>query len=358
MIIYLIIGILVLLLAYLSFYDKNNLGLLFSFILIFLFLAFRYDYGNDYNVYFKLFNDINKDPLSFINGKRTVEVGWVIINRIFKPFGFFSMVFFLAIVNCFAYFRMINKFVDRKYYWFAAFIYYFNTYFLLIQLSAMRQCMAIVMFIFAIDYILTKRYFKAAILIFLAISFHYSALILVPVIFLMHLLKIRMRLIHIIIVEVIYLSLFILSDIYQPLLRSVALTLLGEKYLFYLNPANTNPSILNALVYSSLLFILLFYYNRFNSDYQLLIKIFIAGLVLLPAGFILPLSSRLALYFLPLSIIIYPKVLEILDYKLFRQLFIIGVIFIISLRLITFLTSDTYKPHYMVYSTFIQTFFK
>lgn len=357
MIIYLITGIIVLLFAYLSQFDKDNIGLHFSFIAIFTFLALRYNYGNDYTVYHNLYNNINGDFRNYINGSKGIEIGWVILNRIFKPFGFYSMVAFLALINCIVYFKFIKDFVDKKYYWFAVFIYFFNTYFLLIQLSAMRQCMAIILLISSMNYIFRKKYITSAALIVLAVSFHMSALILIMLIIIFLMIDFRIRLVHIIVIEIIYLSLFMLTDIYQPLLRSIASSLLSEKYLFYLNPANSKPGLFNALTYSTLLFIILKYYNNFSSNFQFVIKLFVVGLILLPAGYILPLSSRLALYFLPFSIIIYPKLLELFESRLLKQLFTVGVISVISIRLLTFFFSSTSSPYYMKYSTIIQSIF-
>ena len=138
---------------------------------------------------------------------------------------------------------------------------------------------------------------------------------------------------------------------------SIVLFLFKGQYSMYLNNEISKFSLINMVIYSSLIFFILWFYNKFNSDYQLFIKIFMIGVFFLPIGFILPLSSRLALYLLPLSIIIYPKLLELIKITLIKQLFIIAVIAVFSMRLITFFFSETYSPHYFNYTTIFKTLF-
>lgn len=87
----------------------------------------------------------------------------------------------LAAFNCFFYYRFIKKYVLPGYYWFAVFIYVFNTGFMLTQLSTMRQTLAIGIFLFAIDYINKKDPIRYGLCIGLASLFHGSALIILPV---------------------------------------------------------------------------------------------------------------------------------------------------------------------------------
>jgi hypothetical protein len=356
MIAYFVLGIIILFFTIITSYtEKDKYGLFFSFVLIFLFLGFRFNYGNDYTGYHLIYNKINGFVGSTLDSHDRFEIGWIILNRIFKPFGFYSMVFCLAFFNCIAYYLFIKKFVAKKYYWFATLIYYFNSYFFLIQLSAMRQCLAILLFIFSLDFLTRKKYLISGALILLAISFHYSALFLVPVIILAYAFTFKLKFIHIVIVETIYILFFVLGAIFKPLLLSISTYLFGDKYSYYLG-FGTSPGLINILIYSILLLIILYHYNSFNYNFQLFAKLFIVGLFLLPVGYILPISSRMALYFLPLSIIIYPRLLSQTESLVLRQIFIISVISVFAMRLFTFLSMNwLYYYHYRtIFSTLSQ----
>ena len=75
-------------------------GLLISFILLFLFLALRYNFGNDYIGYFDGFREVNKySNVTFKDREFHYEAGWLLLCRVFKPLGFFSMVALLAAFN-------------------------------------------------------------------------------------------------------------------------------------------------------------------------------------------------------------------------------------------------------------------
>lgn len=354
MIIYLITGAIVLLFAYLSKLRNNNYGLFSAFIIIFLFLSFRYNYGNDYKGYLDLFYDINSNFKLYIGGSYKTEIGWVFLNRIFHPFGFFSMIIFLALINCIAYYKFITKFVEKKYYWFAVLIYYFNSNFLLIQLSAMRQCLAIVLFIFSLDYIINKKYIKSFALLLLASSFHYSSFFTIPIIFISLLINLKIKLFHIAILVVLFVYLFAFGNLFKSQFMLISSLIFGDQYLQYQNLDISKPNLVNILTYSVTIIFILKYYNNFNSYYKFFVKLLIIGILIIPIGFILPLASRLALYFLPLSIIVYPKLIELIEFKLIKKLFIFGVISVILIRLITFFLSSIYGPYYSNYSTIFE----
>ena len=142
-----IFNIVFVLLAYLAQYKGQAYLLKVSFVLIFLFLALRYDYGNDYRSYLDEFVRLTSySSLDYTDETEHFEKGWLFLYFLFKPFGFFALVAVLAAFNCFIYYRLIKKYVLPNYYWLAVFIYVFNVGFMLTQLSSMRQTLAIGIF--------------------------------------------------------------------------------------------------------------------------------------------------------------------------------------------------------------------
>lgn len=358
MITFLIVGILAVFFAYYSKLKRDNWGLLASFLLIFFFLALRYNYGNDYTGYHKLFYDIHSNFSSYFTGDYKIEKGWVILNIIFFPFGFYSMIFFLATVNSLVYYKLIVRFVEKQYYWFAVLIYYFNTNIMLIQLSAMRQNVAIILFICSLDYIIRKKYVKSFLLVVLSIFFHSSSLLLIPIIIIIILLNFRVRLIHILLIEMLFISLFIFGSVFKSQFAIIVSLLFSNQYAQYDNIEFSSPSLINGFVYFSIIFIILKYYNDFTKDYKFFIKLFIVGVLIIPVGYIIPLSGRLAFSLFPLSIIIYPKFISLIKSKLLKNMFVICVISVFLVRLVTFFYSETYGPYYSNYLSIFYTFFE
>jgi len=333
---------------------KAKLGLFVSFILIFLFLALRYNYGNDYPGYLDQFNRINIHNFQSLIPYR--DLGWLTLIILFKPLGFFSMVIFLAFVNCVIYYRLIVRYVDRSYYWLALLIYFFDSNFLLIHLSAMRQSLSIAIFLISLQYILQKKYLVSAALILLSLSFHASALLLFPVIFISILTyKVRLGRINIGILLASFVLLFIFGYLFKPMLLDLVKSVFGYKYLVYLKLSGSKPPVVNIISYLGLLFVILFYYNRLDNEYKFLANLLVIGFFIIPISYVIPLSIRLAYYFLPISILMYPHLLVVIKPILTKQIFVLAIIVIIFVRLITFVKSPTYGPYYTRYKTIFST---
>jgi hypothetical protein len=79
-----IMGIFAVSFAFLAKYKNFRYGLEISFSLIFLFLALRYNFGNDYSSYLDRFIDINKySTVDYFDKFYRVEPGWIFLCRIF-----------------------------------------------------------------------------------------------------------------------------------------------------------------------------------------------------------------------------------------------------------------------------------
>ena len=141
MVVILTVNILSILCAYISKYPRYRIGLFLSFFIIALFLSLRYDFGNDYMAYLSIHERIQNSAV--LDGY--YEVGWVVLNKIFK--NFYVLIIVLSIINCATYYNLIKHYVIRNYWWFALLIYVFNTNLLLIQSSTLRQTTAILIFI-------------------------------------------------------------------------------------------------------------------------------------------------------------------------------------------------------------------
>lgn len=142
---------------------------------LFLFLALRYDFGNDYGNYLKYFENADVIRLEL-----RLELGWQVLCIVFQPVGFFAMVAALSAFNIAVYYLFIVRYVPPAHYGYAVLLYVFNPYLMLVQSSAMRQSLAISIFLLGLRYVEARRPWKYALCIALAATFHASAVVLLP----------------------------------------------------------------------------------------------------------------------------------------------------------------------------------
>ena len=158
----LILGILCLLL--LAFTNDKKKGLKWVFFFVTLFLAIRYEWGNDYIPYLLEFQEFNGYSFSVLDVKESGslnahnEWGWVILNRIagFSGLGFFGLVIILSIFENWVLYRMITKYVEPEYYWVSVFFMVFSTSFC-VNASMMRQWLCICIYLIVVDIMIEKK---------------------------------------------------------------------------------------------------------------------------------------------------------------------------------------------------------
>ena len=222
------VNILAVFFALLDSIKLSGKGLLFSFITLFIFLAIRFDYGNDYLMYQYFFDDLNSGKYGDL-GKagEHFETGYTLLNFIFKYFGFEALIMFLSIINVATIYKIIKTYVPREYYWLAVFIYVFNADFMLIHLSALRQMTAIMIMFLSLNYLFNKKYIKYIFCVLLAYLFHTSAIflvILIPITYFDWTKKTS----SLIISSILYFSFFLLSNFFGDFISSFVNLYLGR----------------------------------------------------------------------------------------------------------------------------------
>lgn len=145
------------------------------FCLLFLFTAFRYDYGNDYGSYMSIHECIsNGCGLSVVN----VEFGYYLFNMLFSNYLVF--IAFLSLFYCFCFCYFFVKYIDEEYWWFSAIVFLLLPNLFMVHLSSIRQMISICIFILSIKYLFNRSFMKYSACILFAATFHYSALVLLP----------------------------------------------------------------------------------------------------------------------------------------------------------------------------------
>lgn len=350
MVVTLILGFICIFFNLIAYFNKSDWGLKLSFFLIFLFLGLRYNYGNDYLTYIELFNrvkengDIAFDPTMYL----VYEPGWMLINWIFRPIGFFGLMLVLALFYSLTFYKLIKQYVPYQYYWIAVFFMVFNSSFLLVHSSAMRQTVAILIFLLSIKYINKKKIVPFLLCILLASTFHYTCLtVLLATPFLFY--SKRISLIYGFILFSCYLMFFVLGSYLVTYLNSI-ISLFTDKYDYYTDKGNANSGL--GFVYYSLLFLLTLIYDKYQDKNKLIFfKLAIIYFMLMPFVLIIEMSARIGFYFAPATIIAYILIFKNLNPKIYRFIFLTSVMLFTFFQFFQFFYSDTYKSYFMEYQT-------
>ena len=109
-----IINILAVIFIYISKYKNLRYCYEIAIIILIVFYGIRYNYGNDYGAYSLMFQEINSyqsfhDAFHSMN----IEKGWIILNRLFAPLGFYTLVFCLTVFQFGVPYFFFKKYVKN-----------------------------------------------------------------------------------------------------------------------------------------------------------------------------------------------------------------------------------------------------
>jgi hypothetical protein len=270
----------------------------------------------------------------------------------FSHVGFFSMMAVLAIFNCLIYYHFIKKYVPFEYYWFAVFLYVFNAGLMLTHLSAMRQSIAIALFVFAIEYIFKKDFIRYCFVIAVASLFHTSAILLLPV-YLLGIVNWKLGKLSASFALLIFVSLFIFGNSLVSIFNSILSSVISiERYSDYNKGDVIKVSSGLGVIYSCYIFILLIYFDKLQSmRNSLLIKLSILSLLFLPLSLYIPSIGRFAMYFSVFSTVTYPIMISSAKHVMFRIICNGIIIFMTVYGFFVFFNSEIYKEKFSQYQT-------
>ncbi|MCD4811369.1 EpsG family protein [bacterium] len=373
------IGFVAVAFAYIARFEKMRFCLNISFFIIFLFLALRYNYGNDYGRYLYSFDQINQKGiyaftdtvfdtfvlniiLDYNLESQTqfidvgVEPGWVALCLLFKPFGFFAMVAFLALFHCIVYYWFIKKYVPSCYYWLAVFFYIFHTNLMLQLLQSLRQSIAISIFLISIDYIYKRKFFTYAGLIFFAWLFHASAILMLPL-YMLGVFRSKTNFKMIMGIMLLFVILF-LFHVSMHRAINVFISEYATKYLVHQESSIANTG-LGIAYYVIVMFLILICDRYQNYKVSLVNKIAILTILIIPFSFAIMMVGRVGLYFLPCLMVAYPNMLIQIRRTFPKDLYFIKYVILIALISMNiffftqFFQHDLYIDEYSKYQTIL-----
>lgn len=221
--------------------------------------------GTDVVVYPKpIINTLKHLSFSIVYKTANVEIGFIIIawianllNGDLNTFLFFIQVFIFGIYLIYAY-------KNRKELSFSSLILTFLCMIFGFSLNIMRQMMAIVLTIFSYNYIQKKELKKFLITIFIAINFHITAIVFIPVYFIYNYENRRLGvLLKFGILSSLIMFLFFFSQI---LVLAMDVGILPDKYMSYLTRFNQDVIDIQIKAFLLKLFFTFIAFFILNSD--------------------------------------------------------------------------------------------
>lgn len=390
MIVVILVTLIAILLTNMESHGRLENGMFWGFVLVTFLGCIHYDYGNDYLEYLQMYKEITSIPLHFDylwDNTYRHEFGWVLLNYLFSHLGgFYVMVAVLNIIQNAIYYSFIKDNVPQTQWTLAVVIYLMSGSLYIMNFSMMRQGLAIALFVWAWSFMKDKKLIPSLLIVAAAYSVHQSALILLPFVFFPYL-KLKRGTISIIYIGLLmglYLSSGYLSDTYDALLELEELQEVdsSNKLQYYDNNNTETLSIglgffLNLIPFIIALWGLFVYPSKepaggldeqeadeqsddelryIDRDKRLLIVIAIVSFMITPFGMLLPMMTRLGMYFEALGVAAIPAIYSLLPNKLSYRILLGIYLFMLLYNYYGFFTSEVWGEKYSTFHTVFQFF--
>jgi EpsG family len=344
-----ILGLLAVLLAYLGRYKNMRWGFKASFVLIFAFLALRYDFGNDYRIYLQTFQEISgtAGPEDFGNPLQ-FEIGWLYMNWWFRHIGFFAMIALLALLNCIVYYRFIRKYVPPNLYWLGVFLYVFTPQLMLINASTMRQSVATMLFVHSIDYIQERKPIHYIVCVGLATLFHLTAIVLLPL-YLLGSPKWTLRMATRIGSVVTFIALILFGEVFSLYIQKFVGIYL-PKYELYQDVGTANTG-LGVIFLFTMLILFLYIESSQRGESAVVMRLGAVWCMLGASAFVLSLLARITMYLIPATLAACPVVFKNLRWPMEKAVFLVVLCAFTIYLYVEFFSSDVWADWYGTYWT-------
>ncbi len=297
-------------------FNREKLWLISLFFLI-LILGSRYYIGGDYFGYMNLYNKMGYLE-EFVAVIFQIEILFYSILYICHKIGlsYFFVNFLLTFILIYFFQRYAKNFNNP----FFVLLISIPILFIPISINFVRQGIAISIFLYSVQYLISGRYLKYFFFIIIAAMFHKFSIIY----FLFYLVYeenfIRLYRYILFLISCLF-GLFILSFFVEIPLFSVWANKIIWSLRVYTD--NTYPIIPKGGIFRLSLiclsfFILIYFKNFFKkySEYKLWFSSGLIGIVLIPITFLYPLlASRIILFFVPISIFVFGHLIDVSRYK-------------------------------------------
>lgn len=351
-------NILILAFLYLYSYKKMHYGLAIGVFLFFFIFAIRKDYGNDYSNYLDIFNRFSSMPFEeAIDSKYSFfEIGWRFLCSIFSEYGFNSLVIFCHAIISLSLFLVCKYCIPRELALFVVFVYLFTPDFMLVQLSMMREGLALSLILIGV-----ALYLKRNNLLYLlgfsgcAYLFHFTSIVFF--VFIIPLLLYRRYLYKYDFVRTIIVlfigSIFVTGILFSKFDEITAAMDSFSKYDNYLGRKDGMTFGIGNLVEFLLMGFPAFLSYKYIKDKNqlLLFQMFLLSFLLVPMSFRSVIFQRITLYFTIFSVCVLPLSFAAINKLVVKRIWGLLYILFTLYRFTSFFYSPIYGEAYSTYHT-------
>lgn len=339
-------------------------GMFYGFLLLTIIGAIHYNYGNDYQSYYDIYQDVNDQSFDLnmvFSGEVFKEPGWALLCYLFKPIGgFFTMVALLNIFQNAIIYRMIKREVERQWWPFALSIYLFNNAFYLLSFSMMRQELVMCIFFGLWPLIKQRKVMLSLLILVLCVTIHTSSAILLPFAFWGYLPVKKSRVI-VFILMMSFLFMWWQRDIINDVMSIMSVADNFSKYEeVYADSEESLSFGLGYLLNLIPLALSIYYILQQHKDENMTRMVIISsiGYLIAPLSAVVPLISRFSFYFGIYSIVSAYRLYTILKNEYLKYGFLLVFILMMLVGYVGFFSSPVYGEYYDTYNTIFSVIFK
>lgn len=282
---------------------KRKIFLKVAFVNLFIFAALRYDFGSDYLSYYEkysLITEYGQNPFS-------TEILYTMLNYIMP--NFYILIVVTSAVWVITLYWFINKNIlniTPKYVWISVGILLINPYIFLIELSSIRQCMALCLFIIAVEFACEKKLIWYLVFVFSATLFHLSAIVLLPLYWYINEQKITKKIVFPSLVVIVFLILNenVLKDIIYMVLELFD----SPNYYYYFSQGSGN-SLRATLLSSITLVYICINLPKMKGKGMIYSKLWLLGMICNVLAYRISMLTRVEMYFSVFSIVAFPMII-------------------------------------------------
>ena len=280
---------------------KNKYIQRVAYVILFLFAALRFMYGNDYYNYYRWFNYIHAGGES---GFKT-EILYNFLNRCLPSFP--VLVALASALLILVVYRLLTRNLPTSYSWLGICIFVISPALFLMNLSALRQSIATCCFVIAVNYACRKKYFGYLVLVVAAALFHKSAILLMPFIFIANDKPVKNM--HCWIILISTLVLLVSSNLLLNIVVWVA-EQFGDKNYIYMAEQDMQNSIRATLLTSVFFFYVLFNLPKLKGNALIYAKIYMVSPILGVLAREISMLTRIQMYFDIFAIVALPSIFK------------------------------------------------
>lgn len=324
--IYIIIFIISIYVAFFRNFFSENLRKYCDFVSaipVFILSAIRYDVGTDYfYAYVPIFEKVKSQDFFYYIKENNAELGYSLLNKVILQFSDNVQWAFVicSAIYCYFIFKYIYE-QSPNYCYSILLIFIELSYFR--SMNYMRQGIACAIFLYSTKYILENNWKKYFLLISIAISFHWAAIIYIPIFF-VNKFKLKNTFMYFVLVLA-YLG----KDYMRLLLNKI---LIGSKYERYFGSSLDDGALnLKVAIIACIIFIIATIFRKYNDKkYNFYLNLLFIYTLICISSKVIPNADRMIHLFTDLYIVFIPYIFSKIQDKRLRILlyFTITMIFV------------------------------